>query len=149
VRREKSSTGGLIEIKDRSAVGDKLSVLRRLEVAMSFTLQIAFRNMDASASAEALVRQRAEELEHLLDRISACRVVLDCVHRQNQMGRLYHVHIDLTLPGGKIVVNHDNGSNHAHDDLQLAIRDSFEAARRQLAEYMRKHDGIARRRAAE
>jgi len=116
---------------------------------MSFTLHIAFRNMDASSAAETLVRQRAEELEHLSDRITACHVVLDCAHRQNQISRLYQVHIDLALPGGKIVVNRDNGSNHAHDDLQLAIRDSFDAARRQLGEYARKHDGIARRRAAE
>ncbi|MGA3402775.1 MAG: HPF/RaiA family ribosome-associated protein [Acetobacteraceae bacterium] len=116
---------------------------------MSFALHIAFRNMDASASAEALVRQRAEELEHLSDRISACRVVLDCAHRQNQLSRLYRVHIDLTLPGGPIVVNRDAGSNHAHDDLQLAIRDAFDAARRRLQEYARKHDGTTRRRAAE
>ncbi len=114
---------------------------------MSFSLNIAFRNMDASAAAEALVRQRAEELEHLSDRISACRVVLDCTHRQNQLSRLYRVHIDLTLPGGTIVVNRDAGSNHAHDDLPLAIRDAFEAARRQLQEHLRKHDGTARMRA--
>jgi hypothetical protein len=31
----------------------------------------------------------------------------------------------------------------------VAIRDSFDAARRQLGEYARKHDGTARRRAAE
>ena len=116
---------------------------------MSLALHIAFRNMDASASAEALVRQRAAELERLWDRISVCRVVLDCAHRQNHFGRLYRVHIDLTLPAGTIVVNRDAGSNHAHDDLQVAIRDSFDAARRQLGEYVRKHDGIARRRAAE
>lgn len=116
---------------------------------MSFTLHIAFRNMDASSAAEALVRQRAEELEHLSDRITTCRVVLDCAHRQNQLSRLYCVHIDLALPGGKVVVNRDAGSDHAHDDLQVAIRDSFDAARRQLGEYLRKHDGIARRRAAE
>jgi len=116
---------------------------------MSFALHIAFRNMDASASAEALVRQRAAELEHLSDRISACRVVLDCEHRQNHLSRLYRVHIDMTLAGGTIVVNRDAGSNHAHDDLLVAVRHSFEHARRQLQEHARKHDGTARRRAAE
>ncbi|HVC60385.1 MAG TPA: HPF/RaiA family ribosome-associated protein [Acetobacteraceae bacterium] len=113
---------------------------------MPFSLHIAFRNMDASDSADALVRQRAAELEHLSDRIGACRVVLDCAHRQNQLSRLYRVHIDLTLPGGSIVVNRDAGSNHAHDDLQAAIRDAFDAARRQLQEHVRKHDGVAKRR---
>jgi ribosome-associated translation inhibitor RaiA len=138
----------LIEIKAKRPVAHKLPILRRLEVDMSLALHIAFRNMDASASAEALVRQRAEELERLWDRISACRVVLDCTHRQNQLSRLYRVLIDLTLPGGTVVVNRD-ASNHAHDDLQVAIRDSFDLARRQLQEYARKHDGTARRRAAE
>jgi ribosome-associated translation inhibitor RaiA len=134
----------LIEINASRPGVDKSSVLRRLEVDMSFSLHIAFRNMDASASAEALVRQRADELEHLSDRISACRVVLDCAHRQNQLSRLYCVHIDLTVPGGQIVVNRDAGSNHEHDDLQVAIRDAFNAARRQLQEHARKHDGRAK-----
>jgi ribosome-associated translation inhibitor RaiA len=139
----------LIEIKAKRAAAHKLPVLRRLEVDMSLALHVAFRNMDASASAEALVRQRAEELDRLWDRISTCRVVLDCVHKQNHVSRLYRVHIDLTLPGGTVVVNRDAGNNHAHDDLQVAIRDSFDLARRQLQEYARKHDGTARRRAAE
>lgn len=116
---------------------------------MSFPLHIAFRNMNASASAEALVRQRAAELEQFSDRISACRVVLDCPHRQNQMSRLYRVHIDLVVPGGTIVVNRDAGSNHAHDDLQVAIRDAFDTARRQLQDHERKRDGAAKRRSAE
>jgi ribosome-associated translation inhibitor RaiA len=139
----------LIEIKAKRPAAHKISVVRRLEVTMSLALHITFRNMDASDSAEALVRQRAEELQHLSDRISACRVVLDCVHRQNHVSRLYRVHIDLTLPGGTVVVNRDAGSNHAHDDLQVAIRDSFDTARRQLQEHARKHDGTARRRTAE
>jgi predicted solute-binding protein len=48
------------------------------------------------------------------------------------MGRLYSAHIELTVPGGMVVVNRDHGNDHAHDDLHLAIRDSFEAARRKL-----------------
>jgi hypothetical protein len=38
---------------------------------------------------------------------------------------------------------------HAHDDLPTAIRDAFTAAWRQVQEYVRKHDGTTRRRAAE
>lgn len=109
---------------------------------MPFALHIAFRNMDASESAEALVRQRAEELDQYAFRISACRVVLDCVHRQNHVGRLYSVHIDLTVPGDTVVVSRDAGSNHLHDDLQVAIRDAFDTARRQL-QHLR--DGSSRR----
>ncbi|HUB47607.1 MAG TPA: HPF/RaiA family ribosome-associated protein [Acetobacteraceae bacterium] len=114
---------------------------------MSFALHIAFRNMDASEAAEALVRQRVAELEQYAHRISACRVVLDCEHRQNQVGRLYRVHIDLTVPGGTVVVNRDPGRNHAHDDLQVAIRDAFETAERKIRAVKASH--ATRDRAAE
>ena len=99
---------------------------------MTVALHIAFRNMDASETAEALVRQRVAELEQVADRMSACRVVLDCEHRQNHVGRLYRAHIDLTVPGGTVMVNRDPGSNHVHDDLQVAIRDAFETAERKI-----------------
>jgi ribosome-associated translation inhibitor RaiA len=112
---------------------------------MSFALHIAFRNMDASEAAGALIRQRAAELEHFDQRISACRVVLDCVHRQNHVGRLYQVHIELTVPGGTVMVNRDAGNNHVHDDLQVAIRDAFEAARRQLQGRVRRMEGAEKR----
>ena len=113
---------------------------------MSFALHIAFRNMDASDAAEALIRQRAAELEHFAQRISACRVVVDCVHRQNHVGRLYQVHIVLTVPGGTVMVNREATNNHVHDDLQVAIRDAFEAARRQLQGRLRRMEGAEKRR---
>jgi len=115
---------------------------------MSFALHIAFRNMEVSPAAETLVRQRADELQHFASRISACRVVMDCVHRQNHVGRQYFVHIDLTLPGSTIVVNRDGGNDHVHDDLQVAIRDAFDSARRQLQDHAHRQDGAARRHAA-
>lgn len=99
---------------------------------MSFPLHIAFRNMDPSESAEALVRARAADLQQVADRIQVCRVVLDCLHRQHTLGRAYRVHIDLTLPGGSILVNRDHDNGHTHDDVLAAIRDAFETARRKL-----------------
>jgi ribosome-associated translation inhibitor RaiA len=112
---------------------------------MPLTLQIVFRNMDASVSAEALVRQRAAELEHFSDRLGACRVVLDCVHRRQQQGRLYQVHIDLAAPGGQIMVTHDAGTNHANDDVNVAIRHAFDAARRQLQDQAHKRDAATKK----
>ena len=80
------------------------------------------------------------------ERISACRVVVDCVHRQNHVGRLYQVHLVLTVPGGTVMVNREATNNHVHDDLQVAIRDAFEAARRQLQGRLRRMEGAEKRR---
>ena len=59
-------------------------------------------------------------------------------HRQ---GTIYHVRVDLTVPGGEVVVNREPGEDHAHEDLHVAIRDAFDAARRRLQDRMRRLDG--------
>lgn len=108
---------------------------------MTVDTQISFRGMDASPTAEAQVRQRADELAQFSDRISACHVVLEAVDRHHQHGRIYHVRVDLTVAGGRVVANREPGLNHAHEDLPVAIRDAFDAARRRLQDHMRRLDG--------
>jgi ribosome-associated translation inhibitor RaiA len=105
---------------------------------MPTTLQISFRNMDPTAWAEALVRDRVQELEQVSGRVSACRVVLDAAHRRHRQGRQYQVHIELTVPNGPVVVSRDAGGNQAHEALNVAIRDAFDAARRKLQDHMRR-----------
>jgi cold shock CspA family protein len=108
---------------------------------MTADLHISFRGMDPSPAAEAQVRRRADELGQFSDRISACRVVLEAIERHHQHGRIYHVRVDLTVPSGEVVANREPGLNHAHEDLHVAIRDAFDAARRRLQDHMRRLDG--------
>lgn len=105
------------------------------------TVQISFRNMDPVPSAEALVRSRVAELEQFSDRIGGCRVVLDAAHRRHRQGRTYDVRIELSVPGGPIVVSRNPDEDHAHEELGVAIRDAFDAARRQLQDRMRRMEG--------
>lgn len=108
---------------------------------MAIDVQISFRGIAPSAAAEAQVRRRADALEQFSDRILGCRVVLDSVDRHQRHGRIYHVRVDLMVPGGPIVANREAGVNHAHEDLNVAIRDAFDAARRRLQDHMRRLDG--------
>jgi cold shock CspA family protein/ribosome-associated translation inhibitor RaiA len=100
-------------------------------------LQITFRHMDPSPALEARIRQRATELDQFFDRITAARVVVECEHPRHHQGKLFAVRIDLVLPGREIVVGRDPGINHAHEDAHVAVRDAFDAARRQLEDYVR------------
>ena len=52
-------------------------------------------------------------------------------------GGVYHVRVDLTVPGREIVVSRDPAENHAHEDVYVAIRDAFDATRRQLEDHVR------------
>ena len=101
------------------------------------SLQITFRHMDPSPAIEARIRGRAEELVQFYDRITSCRVVVECRHRRHQQGKLFSVSIDLTIPGREIVVGRDPGANHAHEDAHVAVRDAFDALRRRLEDEVR------------
>ncbi len=108
---------------------------------MQLPLQVTFRHMDPSPALEARIRQRAEELDQFFDRITACRVVVECQHPRHHQGKLFEVRVDLTVPGHEIVVGRNPGINHAHEDAHVAVRDAFDAARRQLEDYARDRRG--------
>lgn len=105
------------------------------------TVQITFRNLDASPAAEDMVRKRAAELAQFSDRLAGCRVVIAAAHRHQGRARTYQVSIDLMVPGGPVVINGEHGNDHTHDDVVIAIRDAFDAARRRLQDHFRRLDG--------
>jgi len=107
-------------------------------------VQISFRGMASSPSVETQVRRRVEELWQLSDRVSACRVMLEAAHRRHRQGTIYHVRVDLAVPGGKLMVNREPARNHAHEDAHVAIRDAFDAARRRLQNHMDRLEGLTK-----
>ncbi len=108
---------------------------------MQLPIQITFRKMDTSPTVEANIRERAEALEKYFDRIMACRVAVEQSTRRQRKGKLYHIRVDLTVPGREIVVKRDPPEHHAHEDILVAVRDAFDAARRQLEDHARKMRG--------
>jgi ribosomal subunit interface protein len=108
---------------------------------MQLPLQITFRRMDSSDTVAARIRERAEALERFFDRIVSCRVVVECQHPRRQQGNLFRVRVDLKVPGDEIVVGRDPEAHHAHEDVYVAIRDAFDAARRLLEDHVRQGRG--------
>lgn len=103
---------------------------------MKIPLQISSRKVSLSETAAEAIRKKAEKLESFYDRIIACRVMVEAPHRHKHQGLLYNVRIDLTVPGAELVVKRE-----AHEDIYVAIRDAFDAARRQLLGFARKQRG--------
>ena len=108
---------------------------------MDIPLQISFRNMDRTDTVEAQVRDRASKLESFFEHITSCRVVVEAPERHHRKGKLYHVRIQIGVPGQELVVSRHPSQNHAHEDVYVAVRDAFDAARRQLEDYARKLEG--------
>lgn len=107
----------------------------------SIPLEISFRNVEPSAALEARIRERADKLEKFCDRIMHCRVMVEAPHRHHHKGKLFHVRVDVTVPGEEIIVKRDPDEHHAHEDVYVAMRDSFNAVARQLEDYMRRRRG--------
>lgn len=112
---------------------------------MQTPLEVTFRGLPHSDAMEAKIREKVQKLEHLCDQIISCRVMVERTHHKHHKGDLYHVRIDLTLPHKEIVVSREHHDKHQYEDAYVAIRDAFNAAARQLEEYMRMHHGKQKR----
>jgi cold shock CspA family protein len=106
---------------------------------MRLPLQITFRNMPHSSAIELAISERAGKLDRFSGLIMGCRVVVESRHRHHRQGKLQHVRIELTVPGEEIVVSREPSLHHANEDIYVAVRDAFDAARRQLEDYARRH----------
>jgi ribosomal subunit interface protein len=109
------------------------------------TLKITYRGVEPSPAIEAKVRERMERLERFYDGIIGCHVTIETPHRHHHKGKVFEVRIDLAVKGGELLVGREPARNHAHEDLYVAIRDAFDAARRRVQDHARRQRGEVKR----
>lgn len=102
---------------------------------MQIPLLISFRGISRSDALENAIRKRADHLDHLHDSIISCRVLVELPHRRHRTGSLFHVRVEVTVPGADLVVSRDPANHKAHMDAYLCIHDAFDAAERELKKY--------------
>lgn len=100
-------------------------------------LQITWHEIPKSDALEADILNKCEKLAQYYDRITYCHVVVGAPHRQHRNGNLYSLRIIIGVPGKELVVTRNPGDRNAHIDMYVVIRDAFNAARRQLQDYVR------------
>lgn len=101
---------------------------------MQKPLQITMRDMQHSAQVDEHIREKASKLEDGFGRIIGCHVTVERIGRHQHQGQLFSVHIRVNLPRSEIVV-----SRKENENIYLALRDAFDAARRSLDDYAQKH----------
>jgi ribosomal subunit interface protein len=110
---------------------------------MELPLQITFKDLPHSDALEAAIRERVTKLERYSNCIISCRVIVQEPTHRRQQGNLFCVTVDLTVPGAELAVGHGNhGEPHSHENVYVAMRDSFQAMERMVKGYMdqRRHD---------
>ena len=126
---------------------------------MKSQMQITFRNMKRSEAAEGWIAGEVEKLETFYNQLMRCRVTVEVPHRHHKRGWPFHIRVDLTVPGGEIVVKREPSLNARarrlgerevkkqtevhipHKQLRQAINDAFKAAGRRLQDYARRQRG--------
>ncbi len=108
---------------------------------MIIPLQITWRDVDQSDALEKVLREKAAKLDQFCDSIVSCRVLVEASARHHHKGNRYRIRLEIEVPDDEIVVSRDPADDHAHEDIYVAVRDSFDAARRQLQDYAARRRG--------
>jgi ribosomal subunit interface protein len=104
---------------------------------MQIPVEITLRDIPHSDAVETRIREKIDKLDRFHERVMSCRVTVESPQQKKHQGKLYSVHIDLKVPGGgELVVN-----RMQDEDIYVAIRDSFNAAARQLEDHARRQRG--------
>jgi ribosomal subunit interface protein len=106
---------------------------------MQIPLQVTFRNLPHSDAIEANITEKAAKLEKFCKKIMSCRVVVEESQRRQHQGKLYSVHIDMTVPGKEMAVTREE-----NEDVYVAIRDAFDVSCRRLEEHARRQRGVVK-----
>lgn len=115
---------------------------------MLLPVQVTFRNIVGQSGLEETVHKEAAKLERFYNRISSCRVMVERPQKAAS-GKLYHVRIDLGIPGGELVVKHTPSLNEAgkvllHKNPRRAIHEAFQEMGRRLQDFARRQAGAVK-----
>ena len=103
---------------------------------MQIPLEITAHHFSLNDALEAMIRERAEGLEKFYPRLIRCHVTIEGPGNHHRTGGPYDVKVDLSVPGKELVVTRQTG-----EDVNVVLRDAFDAARRQLQDFARKQRG--------
>ena len=104
---------------------------------MNIQPQINVRDVENPAEVEQKVLRRALRLERYSDEIQRCQIWVEAPRGHHRQGRVCDVRIRITVPNEELVVE----NQPPDEDVHVAIRNAFDAARRQLEDYARRRRG--------
>src|SRR5215470_9033418 len=89
----------------------------KVEVSMTpTTADITYRNMAGSQWLDGEIQKRTAKLSTLCPDILSCKVIVEIPHRHHEQGNRFHVRIDITVPGERIVAGHAPSLHVSHFD---------------------------------
>ena len=103
--------------------------------------RISFHGFRASPTLKALIEEQIDQLERFHPRVISCHVTVEVPHRRHKKGRVWHVKVDVAVPGNDIHVTREAEVGRRHERPEAAVRDAFQHARRQLKDQRTRQTG--------
>lgn len=97
----------------------------------SFKYEITFPDFEPSEAIKTDIEKYLKKVEQFYDKVIFCHVWVRAPHR-HQRKHIYHINIQLDIPGEDIIINNEPEKDYSHIDIHVAIRDAFGALRKIL-----------------
>jgi len=98
-----------------------------------FRYEISYPDFEPLERIKVTIKKQLEKLERLFQGIINCHVFVRSPHSHSKKP-IFHIQIHLEIPGYDLYINREAQKDYAHQDINIAIRDAFNALKRQLRE---------------
>jgi ribosome-associated translation inhibitor RaiA len=105
---------------------------------MTMHFELRQKDVTLTPGLAAALEERAGRLDRFHPHLQRCRITVEGPGGHHRQGR-YRVRIDLVLRGAEIVIQ-----KHAEANLELALKDAFQAAARRLEDQARRSRGMVK-----
>lgn len=102
---------------------------------------VTFQGIPASDALRNSIIERVERLARQAPEALGCHVTVSLEGQRRHQGNLYRVHARLVLPGGEINAGTSLPIDTSHEDPYIAVRDTFDALRRRMEDFIRRERG--------
>jgi len=103
---------------------------------MEHPIQITFHGIPHSDAVETHIKEKVKKLELFCSHMIACKAIIETERKHKHQGHLFKIKLNITVPDKELAINHG-----AQEDLYVMLRDTFDAAKRQLEDYERRRRG--------
>lgn len=108
---------------------------------MPIPTDVTFQGIPASDALRASIIERVDRLSRQAPGALACHVTVSLEGQRRHQGNLYRVHARLVLPRGELNAGTSPPADTSHEDPYVAVRDTFDALRRQMEDFIRRERG--------
>lgn len=108
---------------------------------MKIPLEITFHGLSASDALRKAISERVDRLSRQVPNALSCHVTVEHETHRHHQGNIYRVHARLVMPGGEINAGESPTPDKTHEDVYVAVRDTFDALRRRLEDHIRRERG--------